>query len=55
VREGGPRRLWEKAETVLDAYDAADCPSPETFRLDVTPSAQVLRHPRLPELHLARG
>jgi hypothetical protein len=55
VRDGGPRRLWEKAETVLDAYDQADCPPPEAFRLEVTPAGQVLRHPRLPELHLARG
>ncbi|WP_225447777.1 hypothetical protein [Streptacidiphilus sp. P02-A3a] len=54
VREGGPRRLWEKVETLLDAYDDADCPAPETFTLDITPAAQILRHPALPELHLPR-
>lgn len=55
VREGGPRRLWDKAETVLDAYDHADCPPPETFRLEIDPVGQYLRHPHMPELHLARG
>ncbi len=55
MREGGPRRMWGKIETVLDAYDHAECPPPETFRVEVDPVGQYLRHPRMPELHLARG
>lgn len=35
VREGGPIRLWERIERVLDAYDAAGQPGPETFSLNV--------------------
>lgn len=55
VREGGTLRLWEKAETVLDAYDHADCPPPQAFHLEIDPAGQHLRHPRMPQLHLARG
>lgn len=52
VREGGPVRLWEGVERVLDAYDAAGGPGPETFTLCVHEDGQHLRHPRLPCLSL---
>ncbi|MFJ2765771.1 ATP-grasp peptide maturase system methyltransferase [Streptomyces prasinus] len=52
VREGGPVRLWESVERVLDAYDAAGRPGPETFTLCVHDGGQHLRHPRLPCLSL---
>jgi methyltransferase of ATP-grasp peptide maturase system len=52
VRESGPVRLWERIEQLLDAYDAADRPRPETFRLHVTPDVQVLRHRRMPAMPL---
>jgi hypothetical protein len=55
VREGGPGRLWDRAESVLDAYDHAGCPPPETFQLEIDPAGQCLRHPRMPELRLARN
>ncbi|WP_433892244.1 ATP-grasp peptide maturase system methyltransferase [Streptomyces sp. CA-111067] len=54
VREGGSARLWEKVETVLDAYDSAGRPPPETFTLAVDPTGQRLLHPGLPELHVSR-
>lgn len=52
VREGGPVRLWERIEAVLDAYDAAGAPGPETFTLHVHGGGQHLRHPRMPGLPL---
>ncbi|MFC8075167.1 ATP-grasp peptide maturase system methyltransferase [Streptomyces sp. NPDC057307] len=52
VREGGPVRLWERVEGVLDAYDAADRPGPEPFTLHVYDGGQYVRHPRLPGLRL---
>ncbi|MFI1564974.1 ATP-grasp peptide maturase system methyltransferase [Streptomyces sp. NPDC020490] len=52
VREGGPVRLWERVERVLDAYDEAGRPGPETFTLCVDEGGQHLRHPRLPCLPL---
>ncbi|WP_116209171.1 ATP-grasp peptide maturase system methyltransferase [Streptomyces olivoreticuli] len=54
VREGGPVRLWERIETVLDAYDKAGQPGPETFTLRVDGGGQQLRHPQLPGLPLPR-
>ncbi|GAU68834.1 O-methyltransferase [Streptomyces sp. NBRC 110611] len=54
VREGGPVRLWERVECVLDAYDAAGRPEPGTFTLHVDDSGQYLRHPRMPGLVLPR-
>ncbi|MFI9718223.1 ATP-grasp peptide maturase system methyltransferase [Streptomyces sp. NPDC052396] len=54
VREGGPVRLWERIEHVLDAYDAAGRPRPETFTLRVDNGGQHLRHPQLPVLSLPR-
>ncbi len=53
VRESGPLRLWAAVETVLDAYDEARCPPPETFHLDIDPAGQHLRHPLMPELSIA--
>jgi hypothetical protein len=35
VREGGPVRLWDRIELVLDAYDEADRSGSETFTLYV--------------------
>ncbi|MFE9934700.1 ATP-grasp peptide maturase system methyltransferase [Streptomyces hirsutus] len=52
VREGGPLRLWESVERVLDVYDSAGRPGPETFTLCVHDGGQHLRHPRLPCLSL---
>ncbi|KIF06532.1 SAM-dependent methlyltransferase [Streptomyces sp. RSD-27] len=52
VREGGPVRLWNAVEDVLDAYDAADAPVPESFTLHVHAGGQHLRHPRIPRLGL---
>lgn len=54
VREGGPVKLWERIERVLDAYDAADRPGPETFSLHVYDGGQHLRHPQMPGLPLPR-
>lgn len=54
VREGGPVRLWERIEEVLDAFDAADRPGPETFTLHVYDGGQHLRHPHMPTLPLPR-
>ncbi|GAB2845981.1 ATP-grasp peptide maturase system methyltransferase [Streptomyces deserti] len=52
VREGGPVKLWERIEEVLDAFDAADRPGPQTFTLHVYDGGQHLRHPRMPGLPL---
>lgn len=52
VREGGPVRLWERVERVLDAYDAAGRPGPGAFTLHVHDDGQHLRHPQMPGLSL---
>ncbi|MFE8986344.1 ATP-grasp peptide maturase system methyltransferase [Streptomyces collinus] len=52
VREGGPVRLWERVESVLEAYDAAGRPGPETFTLRVRAEGQRLGHPIMPGLLL---
>jgi methyltransferase of ATP-grasp peptide maturase system len=54
VREGGPVRLWHRIERVLDAYDVADRPGPETFTVHVRDGRQHLRHPKMPDLALPR-
>jgi methyltransferase of ATP-grasp peptide maturase system len=54
VREGGPVKLWERIERVLDAYDTAGRPGPETFTLHVYGGGQHLRHPQMPGLPLPR-
>ncbi|MFJ5841776.1 hypothetical protein ACIQGO_34390 [Streptomyces shenzhenensis] len=51
MREGGPVKLWERIERVLDAYDAADRPGPEPFSLHVHGGGQHQRHPQMPGLH----
>ncbi|MEW2530291.1 ATP-grasp peptide maturase system methyltransferase [Streptomyces sp. NPDC047071] len=52
VREGGPVKLWERIEHLLDAYHAAGRPGPETFTLRVHEGGQHLQHPHLPPLPL---
>lgn len=52
VREGGPVKLWGRIEGVLDAYDAAGRPGPETVTLHVYDGGQYLRHPQMPTLPL---
>ncbi len=54
VREGGPLKPWERIEHVLNSYDAAGRPGPETFTLHVSDSGQHLRHPQMPGLPLPR-
>ena len=50
VREDGPYRLWERAETVLDAWDQAGRPGPEQFTVRIDPAGQHLLHPGMPKL-----
>ena len=52
VREGGPVRLWESVERVVDLYEAAGRPGPGAFTLCVHGGGQHLRHPRMPCLPL---
>ncbi|WP_030687810.1 ATP-grasp peptide maturase system methyltransferase [Streptomyces sp. NRRL B-1347] len=52
VREGGPVKLWERIEHLLDAYEAAGRPGPETFTVHVHHGRQHLHHPHLPPLPL---
>ncbi|MFE9687851.1 ATP-grasp peptide maturase system methyltransferase [Streptomyces sp. NPDC006285] len=54
VREGGTVKLWERIERVLDAYDTAGRPGPETFTLHVYGGGQHLRHPQMPGLPMPR-
>jgi methyltransferase of ATP-grasp peptide maturase system len=54
VREGGPVRLWERVEGVLDTFDAAGRPGPETFTLHVWGGGQCLRHPGMHGLSLPK-
>ncbi|MFK4543191.1 methyltransferase of ATP-grasp peptide maturase system [Streptomyces tendae] len=55
VREGGPLRLWSLIEQVLDAFDAAGRPGPETYTLRVDGEGQrLLPAPGL-RLRLPRG
>ncbi|MEU1317439.1 ATP-grasp peptide maturase system methyltransferase [Streptomyces tibetensis] len=55
VREGGRVRLWERVETVLDAFDAAGRPGPETFTVRVCDKEQRLGHPNMPGPLLLRA
>ncbi len=55
VREAGPVKLWERIEQVIDAYDAAGRPGPESFALCVDGSEARLVHASLPGLRLPRG
>ncbi|MEE1931300.1 ATP-grasp peptide maturase system methyltransferase [Streptomyces sp. TRM 70351] len=52
VREGGPVNLWQRIENLLDAYDAAGTPAPETFTLHARDRELLLRHPQMPTLTL---
>ncbi|QDI70263.1 SAM-dependent methyltransferase [Streptomyces calvus] len=52
VREGGQVRLWENVERLIDVYDAAGRPGPETFTLCVHDGGQHLRQPQVPCLPL---
>ncbi|MFE2047324.1 ATP-grasp peptide maturase system methyltransferase [Streptomyces sp. NPDC059459] len=53
VREGGPLRLWERIEQVVDAFDAAGRPGPEAFTLRVDGEGQQrVSHPGMPRLEL---
>lgn len=52
VREGGPVKLWDRVENVLDAFDSAGRPGPETFTLRVCDEGQRLWHPNVPDLLL---
>ncbi|MFJ2568314.1 hypothetical protein OIE49_14005 [Streptomyces sp. NBC_01788] len=53
VREGGPTRLWECVEKVIDAYDEAGRPEPGAFTLSVNQEGQYLRHPQMPSLRMS--
>jgi SAM-dependent methyltransferase len=55
VREGGRVRLWERVEDVLDAFDAAGRPGPETFTVRVCDKEQRLGHPNMPGPLLLRA
>jgi hypothetical protein len=52
VREGGPVKLWQKIEQLLDAYDDAGRPGPDAFTLHTTSKSQYLHHPKMPRLQL---
>lgn len=52
VRESGPVRLWHRVESVMDAYDAAERPGPDTFTPHVSNTGQHLTHPHMPALRL---
>ncbi|MFF4708823.1 ATP-grasp peptide maturase system methyltransferase [Streptomyces sp. NPDC001288] len=52
VREAGPMRLWERVEEVVDAFDAAGSPGPESFGLRVCGERQRLVHTQLSGLEL---
>ncbi|MCC9155134.1 methyltransferase domain-containing protein [Streptomyces parvulus] len=52
VREGGPLALWTRIEQLIESFDAAGRPGPETFTLRVEGTAQSLLHPQMPELRL---
>ncbi len=52
LSQSGPLRLWDQIEGILDAYDQAGRPAPDTFRLHVDQEGQHLRHPHMPSLPL---
>ncbi|MGW3420260.1 hypothetical protein [Streptomyces phaeochromogenes] len=47
-------KLFVRIKGVLDAYDGADHPGPQTFILNVCDGRQQLRHPQIPALLLSR-
>ncbi|MEU9342934.1 ATP-grasp peptide maturase system methyltransferase [Streptomyces sp. NPDC048278] len=52
VREAGPVRLWERVEDVVDAFESAGCPGPETFGLRVCGREQRLVHAQMSGLEV---
>ncbi|GAA2600846.1 MULTISPECIES: ATP-grasp peptide maturase system methyltransferase [Streptomyces] len=52
VREGGPLKLWSLIEQVIDGFEAAGRPGPETYTLRVDGEGQRLLHARMPQLRL---
>ncbi|MFC8099992.1 ATP-grasp peptide maturase system methyltransferase [Streptomyces sp. NPDC057363] len=54
VREGGPLKLWAGIEQVIDAFDAAGRPGPETYTLRVDGDGQRLLHSSMPQLPLTQ-
>ncbi|MEU3838939.1 ATP-grasp peptide maturase system methyltransferase [Streptomyces sp. NPDC028635] len=53
VRQGGPVKLWERVERLIDLFEAAGRPGPEEFNLRVDSAGrQFLLHPRMPDLPL---
>ncbi|MGW2134289.1 ATP-grasp peptide maturase system methyltransferase [Streptomyces coelicoflavus] len=55
VREGGPLRLWSLIEQVIDSFDAAGRPGPQTYTLRVDGEGQRLLHAQMPRLRLPGG
>ncbi|MFJ4335736.1 ATP-grasp peptide maturase system methyltransferase [Streptomyces sp. NPDC088935] len=55
VREGGPLKLWSLIEQVIDAFDAAGRPGPETYTLRVDGEGQRLLPAHGLRLQLPRG
>lgn len=45
VRQIGPLRLWDAVETAWNAWDHADRPRPETFRMRINRGQQNIAHP----------
>lgn len=50
VRQAGPVRLWESIETAWDAWERADRPGPESFRMRIDHGYQYIEHPTAPGL-----
>ncbi|TDD34254.1 hypothetical protein E1287_17375 [Actinomadura sp. KC06] len=50
VRQAGPLRLWDAIEAAWDAWDQADRPGPEAFRMRIADGRQTIGHPTEPGL-----
>lgn len=50
VRQAGPLQLWDAIETAWDAWDQADRPGPEIFRMRVDHERQTIAHSTAPGL-----
>ncbi|MGW4030393.1 ATP-grasp peptide maturase system methyltransferase [Streptomyces sp. NPDC004838] len=55
VQQAGPTRLWDRAEEVLTAYEAAGRPGPQEFHLTVDRTEHRLQHPHMPDLLIGGG
>ncbi|MFG2016296.1 ATP-grasp peptide maturase system methyltransferase [Actinomadura geliboluensis] len=53
VRQAGPVRLWDAIEATWDAWDQADRPALDTFRLSIANGTQRIHHPTTPALSFA--